>query len=90
MNALTLRTDAEPILAALQRENAFVHYLGHSWYTLHPLFAEILRAHLRERFPGLEPELRSRAAQWLRGSGACSKRSSRVPRADDWEFTAHQ
>ncbi|GHA34276.1 LuxR C-terminal-related transcriptional regulator [Streptomyces purpurascens] len=88
VNALTLRTDAEPILAALQRENAFVHYLGHSWYSLHPLFAEILRAHLRERFPGLEPELRSRAAQWLRRSGALPDALVQGAAADDWEFTA--
>ncbi|MFF7308006.1 LuxR C-terminal-related transcriptional regulator [Streptomyces sp. NPDC008137] len=88
VNALTLRTDAEPILAALQRENAFLHYLGHSWYSLHPLFAEILRAHLRERFPGLEPELRGRAAQWLRRSGALPDALVQGAAADDWEFTA--
>ncbi|GGS39854.1 LuxR C-terminal-related transcriptional regulator [Streptomyces violaceus] len=88
VNALTLRTDAEPILAALQRENAFVHYLGHSWYSLHPLFAEILRAHLGERFPGLEPELRSRAARWLRRSGALPDALVQGAAADDWEFTA--
>ncbi|MFJ3616828.1 LuxR C-terminal-related transcriptional regulator [Streptomyces iakyrus] len=88
VNVLTQRTDAEPILAALQRENAFVHYLGHSWYSLHPLFAEILRAHLRERFPGLEPELRSRAAHWLRRSGALPEALAQGAAADDWEFTA--
>ncbi|WP_435283944.1 LuxR C-terminal-related transcriptional regulator [Streptomyces koelreuteriae] len=88
VNALTLRTDAEPILAGLQRENAFLHYLGHSWYSLHPLFAEILRAHLRERFPGLEPELRGRAAHWLRRSGALPDALVQGAAADDWEFTA--
>ncbi|MFD5161397.1 LuxR C-terminal-related transcriptional regulator [Streptomyces hawaiiensis] len=88
VNALTLRRDAEPILAALHRENAFVHYLGDSWYSLHPLFAEILRAHLRERSPGLEPRLRSRAAQWLRRSGALPDALAQGAAADDWEFTA--
>ncbi|GGY14830.1 LuxR C-terminal-related transcriptional regulator [Streptomyces djakartensis] len=86
VNALTLRTDAEPVLAALRRENAFVHYLGHSWYSLHPLFAEILRAHLRERFPGLEPELRGRAARWLRRSGALHEALVQGAAAGDWEF----
>ncbi|WP_030242376.1 LuxR C-terminal-related transcriptional regulator [Streptomyces sp. NRRL S-455] len=86
VNALTLRTDAEPVLAALHRENAFVHYLGHSWYSLHPLFAEILRAHLRERFPGLEPELRGRAARWLRRSGALHEALVQGAAADDWDF----
>ncbi|WP_086560098.1 helix-turn-helix transcriptional regulator [Streptomyces africanus] len=88
VNALTLRTDAEPVLAALHRENAFVQYLGHSWYALHPLFAEILRAHLRERRPGLEPELRGRAARWLRRSGALHEALVQGAAADDWEFTA--
>ncbi|MGA5898591.1 LuxR C-terminal-related transcriptional regulator [Streptomyces venetus] len=87
VNALTRRGDAEPILASLHRENAFVHYLGHSWYSLHPLFAEILRAHLRERFPGLEPELRGRAARWLRRSGALPDALVQGAAADDWEFT---
>lgn len=86
VNALTLRTDAEPVLSALHRENAFVHYLGHSWYSLHPLFAEILRAHLRERFPGLEPELRGRAARWLRRSGALHEALVQGAAADDWDF----
>ncbi|MEU6918108.1 LuxR C-terminal-related transcriptional regulator [Streptomyces olindensis] len=88
VNALTLRTDAETVLAALHRENAFVHYLGQSWYSLHPLFAEILRAHLRERSPGLEPELRRRAARWLRRSGALREALVQGAAADDWEFTA--
>ncbi|MFF6997310.1 LuxR C-terminal-related transcriptional regulator [Streptomyces sp. NPDC008313] len=88
VNALTCRTDAEPILVALHRDNAFVQYLGHSWYRLHPLFAEILRAHLRECAPGLEPELRRRAAQWLRHSGALPEALAQGAAADDWEFTA--
>ncbi|MBR8638812.1 helix-turn-helix transcriptional regulator [Streptomyces tuirus] len=87
VNALTRRGDAEPILAALHRENAFVHYLGHTWYSLHPLFAEILRAHLRERLPGLEPELRGRAARWLRRSGSLRDALVQGAAADDWEFT---
>ncbi|GKQ41485.1 LuxR C-terminal-related transcriptional regulator [Streptomyces sp. A012304] len=88
VNAVTLRTDAEPILAALHRENAFVQHLDHSWYCLHPLFAEILRAHLRERAPGLEPELRRRAARWLRGSGALPEALAQGAEAGDWQFTA--
>ncbi|MFJ4468303.1 LuxR C-terminal-related transcriptional regulator [Streptomyces sp. NPDC089424] len=88
LNALTLRTDAEAHLAALHRENAFLQQLGHSWYCLHPLFAEILRAHLRERAPGLEPELRRRAARWLRGSGALPEALAQGAAAGDWEFTA--
>ncbi|WP_432172321.1 LuxR C-terminal-related transcriptional regulator [Streptomyces sp. Tue6028] len=87
-NALTGRTDAEPILAELHRENAFVEDLGHSWYRLHPLFGEILRAHLRVRSPGLEPELHRSAAQWLRHSGSLQETLAHGAAAGDWEFTA--
>ncbi|MFJ3104154.1 LuxR C-terminal-related transcriptional regulator [Streptomyces sp. NPDC086835] len=87
-NALTLRTDAEPILAALHRDNAFVEPLGHSWYQLHPLFGEILRAHLRQRLPGLEPELHLRAARWLRRSGFLPETLAHGAAAGDWDFAA--
>lgn len=88
VDALTLRTDAEAQLAALHRENTFLQRLGRSWYCLHPLFAEILRAHLRERAPGLEPELRRRAARWLRGAGDLPEALAQGAAADDWEFAA--
>ncbi|MFF4353486.1 LuxR C-terminal-related transcriptional regulator [Streptomyces sp. NPDC001530] len=87
-NALTERADAEPILAGLHRENAFVEHLGHAWYRLHPLFGEILRAHLRVRLPGLEPELHRRAAEWLRRSGSLTETLGHGAAAGDWEFTA--
>ncbi|MCX4911024.1 LuxR C-terminal-related transcriptional regulator [Streptomyces sp. NBC_00878] len=87
-NALTERTDADSILAGLHRENAFVEYLGHASYRLHPLFGEILHAHLRVRSPGLEPELHRRAAQWLRRSGSLAETLGHGAAAGDWEFTA--
>ncbi|WP_416983756.1 LuxR C-terminal-related transcriptional regulator [Streptomyces sp. T028] len=87
-NALTERADSEPILAGLHRENAFVEDLGHAWYRLHPLFGEILRAHLRVRAPGLEPELHRRAAHWFGRSGLLVETLGHGAAAGDWEFTA--
>lgn len=87
-DALTGRTDAARILGELCRENAFVEQLGHSWYRLHPLFGEILRTHLRVRFPGLEPELHRRAARWLRQAGSLPETLSHGAAAGDWDFTA--
>ncbi|WP_097259593.1 LuxR C-terminal-related transcriptional regulator [Streptomyces sp. TLI_55] len=87
-NALTGRTDAEPLLLGLHRANAFVEHLGHSWYRLHPLFGEILRVHLRMRLPGLEPELHRRAAQWLRGSGFLPETVAHGAAAGDWDAAA--
>ncbi|MET7654238.1 MULTISPECIES: LuxR C-terminal-related transcriptional regulator [unclassified Streptomyces] len=88
VNALTERTDAGPILAGLCRENAFVEHLGQDWYRLHPLFGEILRAHLQVRSPGLEPDLHLQAAYWLRSSGFLAETLGQGAAAGDWEFTA--
>ncbi|MHC3469897.1 helix-turn-helix transcriptional regulator [Streptomyces sp. 7R007] len=87
-DTLTGRTDAGPLLARLHRENAFVEDLGHTWYRLHPLFGEILRAHLRVDRPGLEPELHRRAARWLRRNGSLPATLAHGAAADDWDFAA--
>ncbi|MGW2423439.1 LuxR C-terminal-related transcriptional regulator [Streptomyces sp. NPDC001709] len=87
-NALTGRTDAERVLTGLHRENAFVEYLGHAWFRLHPLFGEILRAHLRVRSPGLEAELHRRAAHWLRHFGSLGETLGHAAAAHDWETAA--
>ncbi|GLX50673.1 transcriptional regulator [Streptomyces hygroscopicus subsp. hygroscopicus] len=87
-DALTGRADAELILTGLHRENAFVEDLGHSWFRLHPLFREILRAHLRARHPGLETELHRRAAGWLRHSGPLGETLEHAAAAGDWAGAA--
>ncbi|MER6165916.1 LuxR C-terminal-related transcriptional regulator [Streptomyces violaceorubidus] len=87
-DALTLRTDAGSLLAGLHRDNAFIERLGHSWYRLHPLFREILRAHLRERLPGVEPELHLRAARWLRRSGFLPETLAHGAAGGDFDLAA--
>lgn len=87
-DSLTLRTDAECLLAGLHRENAFIERLGHSWYRLHPLFREILRAHLRERLPGAEAELHLRAARWLRRSGFLPETLAHGAAGGDFDLAA--
>ncbi|WP_244258350.1 LuxR C-terminal-related transcriptional regulator [Streptomyces sp. Tu 2975] len=89
-NALTGRDDAMPILAQLERANAFLRPIGHSWYRLHPLFAEILRVHLRARHPRLEPELHRTAARWLCDAGLLTEALPHAADAGDWEFAASQ
>lgn len=89
-NALTGRENAEGILAGLERANAFVTAVGQSWYRLHPLFAEALRGRLRSRHPGLEPELRRTAAQWLCEAGQLSEALAHSAGAGDWEVAAEQ
>jgi LuxR family maltose regulon positive regulatory protein len=90
-DALTGRDDAERTLAELAGANAFLEQIGESaWYRLHPLFAAVLHAHLRQRFPGLEPRLRARAARWLAGTGRLTEAVVQAAAADDWQFAAGQ
>ena len=87
-DALTSRADAGLLLAGLHGENAFIERLGHSWYRLHPLFREILRAHLRERMPGAEPELHLRAARWLRRAGFLAETLAHAAAGGDFDLAA--
>ncbi|MFJ7586611.1 LuxR C-terminal-related transcriptional regulator [Streptomyces sp. NPDC097617] len=90
-DALTGRDDGARTLAGLARDNAFLEQIDASaWYRLHPLFAEVLRAHLRERCPGLEPRLHGRAARWLAGTGRLTEAVLQGAAAGDWPFAAAQ
>ncbi|MFJ8989790.1 LuxR C-terminal-related transcriptional regulator [Streptomyces sp. NPDC102279] len=87
-DVLTGRDDAQAILAGLQHANAFVEAIGHGWYRLHPLFAEILRVHLHVRDPGLEPELHRRAARWLSDAGLLAEALPHAAGAGEWDLAA--
>ncbi|MFE5674835.1 LuxR C-terminal-related transcriptional regulator [Streptomyces erythrochromogenes] len=88
-DALTGRDDAARTLAGLARDNAFLERVDASaWYRLHPLFAEVLRAHLRQRHPGLEQQLHGRAARWLAGTGRLNEAVVQAAAAGDWPFAA--
>jgi LuxR family maltose regulon positive regulatory protein len=65
-DALLERSDSATMLAGLERSNLFVVPLEgtRGWYRYHQLFAELLRAELRRREPGLEPVLHERASEW--------------------------
>ncbi|WP_280664268.1 MULTISPECIES: LuxR C-terminal-related transcriptional regulator [unclassified Kitasatospora] len=90
-DSLTGRDDADGTLAGLARANAFLEQVdGTNWYRLHPLFAEVLRAHLRHRCPGLEPVLHERAARWLAGAGRLTDAVTQAAAAGDWQFAADQ
>ncbi|MCX4808005.1 LuxR C-terminal-related transcriptional regulator [Streptomyces sp. NBC_01214] len=90
-DALTGRDDGARTLAGLARDNAFLEQIDASaWYRLHPLFAEVLRAHLRQRCPGLEPRLHGRAARWLARTGRLTEAVLQGAAAGDWPFAAAQ
>ncbi|WP_437115473.1 LuxR C-terminal-related transcriptional regulator [Streptomyces griseoviridis] len=87
-DALTGGRRAEGILAELERANAFVTTVGRSRYRIHPLFAQALRARLRDRRPGLERELRHTAARWLSEAGHLDDALPQAAAAGDWECAA--
>ncbi|NUK23153.1 transcriptional regulator [Streptomyces lunaelactis] len=88
-DVLTGRDDADQTLAGLARANAFLEQVDElAWYRLHPLFAEVLRAHLRQRAPGLEPLLRGRAARWFARTGRLTDAVAQAAAAGDWQFAA--
>ncbi|MFJ3875840.1 LuxR C-terminal-related transcriptional regulator [Streptomyces sp. NPDC090077] len=89
--ALTGRADSGRILQDLARRHAFVEPLpGTRWYRYHPLFAEVLRAHLRSGQPGLEPLLHRRAARWYAERGHSAEAVDEATAGGDWGFAADQ
>ncbi len=70
-DAVTGSADAAEILAALERENAFLVPLDQSrqWFRHHHLLAQALRDRLEATEPGIVPVLHRRASGWYRRSG---------------------
>ncbi|MFD7233162.1 LuxR C-terminal-related transcriptional regulator [Streptomyces sp. NPDC059881] len=88
-DALTGRADGELILGRLVRENAFVEPIGDTaWYRCHPLFAEVLRAHLRSRSPELGAPLHREAAHWLDRHDRLTDALEHAAAADAWTYAA--
>ncbi|PQP14392.1 LuxR C-terminal-related transcriptional regulator [Rhodococcus opacus] len=89
-DVLTGQCDADWTLAGLARANAFVERIDDSpWYRLHPLFREVLHAHLRHRHPGLEPQLHAQAARWFADTGRLTDAVSQAAAGGDWQFAAN-
>src|ERR671919_2690674 len=70
-DALTGRSDGQPMLETLERENLFVVPLDdeRGWYRYHHLFADALRARLAARQADRVPELHAAASRWLAENG---------------------
>ncbi|MFD0327598.1 hypothetical protein ACFQZC_03535 [Streptacidiphilus monticola] len=87
-DALTGRRDGQRILSRLHEANAFTEYLAHDWYRLHPMFAGILRLHLRAVAPESYEELHLRAANWLADHGHYQEAVEHAAEAGAWWFAA--
>jgi LuxR family transcriptional regulator, maltose regulon positive regulatory protein len=71
VDAVTGRADAGELLAEAERANLFLVPLDEErrWYRYHHLFAELLRAQLRQQQPDQEVELHRQAARWHEAHG---------------------
>ena len=81
---------AEPAtdLPALAQANALIQPLGGGWYRYHPLLADVLRLKLRRESPGLERDLRRRAARWLRKNRTPAEAARQAVAGGDWQLAA--
>ncbi|MHA6782029.1 LuxR C-terminal-related transcriptional regulator [Pseudonocardia saturnea] len=66
-DAVTGQDGGHALLAALDRGNLFLVPLDHrrQWYRYHHLFADVLRAHLRDEQPHAVAALHRRASGWF-------------------------
>jgi LuxR family maltose regulon positive regulatory protein len=69
--AVTGRADSQALLERVERANLFLVPLDEErrWYRYHHLFAELLRARLRQQQPDRERELHGQAARWHEAHG---------------------
>lgn len=87
-DALTGMEGSATILARLQRSGAPVQITGGAdgpWYRYHPLFGELLRAHLHHSHPEEVPLLHRRAAQWYEEQGHVSAAIAHALAGDNFE-----
>ncbi|MFE6871379.1 LuxR C-terminal-related transcriptional regulator [Kitasatospora sp. NPDC057692] len=87
-DALTGRRDGRRILDRLHQDNAFTEALPDGWYRLHPMFAGILRLHLRAAAPERVDGLRVRAARWLADHGQYRAALEHAAEGGAWELAA--
>jgi LuxR family transcriptional regulator, maltose regulon positive regulatory protein len=86
-DALTGHEGATLTLAAIEHLGAPVQSAdseGH-WYRYHPLFGELLRAHLRHAHPEEIPFLHRRAARWYSEQGETMPAIRHALAGEDWE-----
>jgi LuxR family transcriptional regulator, maltose regulon positive regulatory protein len=86
-DALTGREGGTLPLAELERLGAPVQPTAADgrWYRYHPLFGELLRAHLRHAYPQEIPSLHRRAARWYAEQGQGMLAIRHALAGEDWQ-----
>ena len=82
--------DSQVVLENLQRNNLFIIPLDDErhWYRYHHLFAEVLRARLRQTHPDSVGELHRRASLWYEQQGLLAEAITLAVTAADLEQVA--
>jgi LuxR family maltose regulon positive regulatory protein len=86
-DAVLERTDSQATLETLQHSNLFVISLDDErrWYRYHHLFADVLRARLRQTQPDLIQDLHHRASAWYEQNGMLSEAVGHALAAQDFD-----
>lgn len=89
-DAVTGGSGSQAILEALEHDNLFIIPLDDEskWYRYHHLFAEVLRARLRQTHPELIQDLHRRASTWYEQHGSPSEAVSHTLMAQDFAQAA--
>ncbi|MCK6626844.1 MAG: LuxR C-terminal-related transcriptional regulator [Anaerolineae bacterium] len=82
---------SQAMLEQLERANLFVIPLDdrRQWYRYHHLFADVLRAHLREEQPDQVSLLHRRASEWYEQNGLAAEAIRHALAAEDFGRAAH-
>ena len=77
----------QAMLESLERANLFIIPLDdqHTWYRYHHLFADLLRARLRQAHPEQIRQLHVRAAAWYEQNGWPDEAINHALAGEDWE-----
>lgn len=89
-DAVTGRADSQDVLMRLERANLFLLPLDDErlWYRYHPLFAELLRVSLAQKWPDLVPEIHRRASEWYMANGLIAEAVDHATAIGDVDYVA--
>ena len=89
-DAVTGQLECNVLLQGLERSNLFVSPLDDKrhWFRYHPLFADVLRAHLIDEQPDQVPILHQRASEWYEQNGSAADAIRHALAAEDFERAA--
>ena len=88
---LTGSADGRHALHEVSRAEGFVEALDSTgtWVRYHPLFAEVLRAELKHRFPDELPALHSAASRWYGAHDNPLEGARHAVAGSDWQLAAN-